>query len=974
MFFCLFLLCSSFEEGKTVSPQTIFGLISKFLKGSLQISDLYPFMKTQLPVDEVVKVFVSLSSDSESLVPNLLQEETKQKLTKIYSLLTGKYDLSQIVNIPDNIIEDLKIIYTELISKDLTMSFNINEKIAQKHFKYVLENYHNFDFKEFLNNLNINPDFSKTECFIRLLINKSYTITKMNEEMNLGNFDQIKYIAKKFNKYTGMGLQFASSIISSNYPLKLLVSILSEYPEKLYRLEEITNHILDFNAVTIDQRIQMLQNYFTQFQYLFNLVEEKLKEHKKILGVLHFSQNISFGRLNLYTLVEEMGYKKSDLDKYLDKLNRLLRASGKEIIEKVINNAFNYPEIYTILDKYITKMRNNLYNLTNPDYSVSIFYKKFINLFNIPIIRNYKDLNSLLVKINTFTNWFKRVDMIIGNKISRFIKMYDDETVPFKKYCLFLLTGDNQYTTLPDDVFQFLSSNTFQKSLEKYGYSEVVNYALNLIISNTHYLIKEDKKKTEWYANIINLNQTLIDLKSEKITVNEILNKIHPDLSKILTIIYQLFTDINNDKTLKQIIYNIDKKFWDAEDFMKQLKAKYNGPLYINEIPSLFTYNEANGYQFNVKILFKPLLNLLDYLQNIYLEAKDHNYEVRYVPYLKDHQVELKNMIDDFFLFVDKKPFSSYLFEKSEENLDVSNNVVSILLLIQSIKDNDLLGLKKLYSAFKGDFTSNGDEGGENINYITIDDKSVMEELVIDNTTKTIDAKNIITGEYVPIEVNKLTLDEGTKIELKKLVIVDSIEIKGDSTLSPSDNDDAIKFSSNNKIEINIKSSTNGGIPHVNLGNIGKTLVYPKNLNVEIDLSKYTDIEGIKNAFSKPIKIISGRTLNAEEWMRRNVANLNIVGFGNKNVLKFTYDKNTKSTLTDDLPENSIYVQYNSQVQPDVSNGLSTGAVVGIVVGAVVIVVALIAFVIIKLRNKKQEKATISVQSLQTGTPDTTFT
>ena len=130
MFFCLFLLCSSFEEGKTVSPQTIFGLISKFLKGSLQISDLYPFMKTQLPVDEVVKVFVSLSSDSESLVPNLLQEETKQKLTKIYSLLTGKYDLSQIVNIPDNIIARLKIIYTTLISKDLTMSFNIDEKIT----------------------------------------------------------------------------------------------------------------------------------------------------------------------------------------------------------------------------------------------------------------------------------------------------------------------------------------------------------------------------------------------------------------------------------------------------------------------------------------------------------------------------------------------------------------------------------------------------------------------------------------------------------------------------------------------------------------------------------------------------------------------------------------------------------------------------------------------------------------------------
>lgn len=198
----------------------------------------------------------------------------------------------------------------------------------------------------------------------------------------------------------------------------------------------------------------------------------------------------------------------------------------------------------------------------------------------------------------------------------------------------------------------------------------------------------------------------------------------------------------------------------------------------------------------------------------------------------------------------------------------------------------------------------------------------------------------------------------------------------GDSTLSPSNpTEDSINFSRNNKVEITIVYS-NGSIPYINLGQIGSGLIYPKSFTIEIDLSGFNSTEQIEEFFSHPIKIMSGRTLNAKQWIQKNVILLKIVGFGNPNILKITYSNSSKSTLLESDPETTIYVEYNSHVNPSSKDkSVTTGAIVGIVIVVVVIVAAVIIFVSINMKKKKQLMAQLSVQSMQSGAlPETSYT
>ena len=539
------------------SKLPIYGLIHKYFKGDLCLKDIYPYLDTNLSIDNI-EIFIKNFESYKSRFPGIIK--LRNNLSTIYHILTDNLNFH-------NFSSEIESIVTSAINDDVCKIFNIDKNIVLDIVNYIFSNAKNFNFKKFLERFNFDSDFSRTSKLILFLIDDNYTIIQMNKDLNIKSFKQIKYFLKMFTKNTPIDISFSFSL--TRYIIELFACVFSEYPKKIKGLSAIAKQILNFRAVSIDERKKLLLSqleFYLELIAIYNYFADN--KYDFLLHIIESFHNFTSGNFRIYDMLENNGFSKEIVKMFIKKINKLILASGKELIEELLVNFFKY---YTA-DEFnkIKFLKRNICKINNPEFYASDFYENFINVFNLSTALECQILDELVQKNNNSSNWFIFLNNILYNIIETLINIYNSE-IPLKYYCKFLLIDDNVYEQLPDIKAKYILHSTFQNLKMNSELSEVVDLVLDFISSSIHLLIDKDKHKTQWYSKMIKLNQTILKLKSSTGIVSDILNDIKPGLSLILPIIQNIFFGINNNKTLKEIISTIDKNF-----YMEKLIKSYN--------------------------------------------------------------------------------------------------------------------------------------------------------------------------------------------------------------------------------------------------------------------------------------------------------------------------------------------------------------------------------------------------------------
>lgn len=914
----LLYFCKSIDENKA----SLFNFINKYFADKIYFNEIYHYLKTDLTMDNIIAIINSLASTKESRIPDVIDLSIKEKLVLIHNLFLSNIDLSFIFK-NEKYINFLKHFINSFIFNELCKMFNVNAKKISLIIVYILDNYHKFNLSNFLNNTNVDANFSRTTKIIQLLFNKKYTLTQMNQELGLNNFDQIKYIAENFNRNTSIGMEFTLSLISSaNYPIKLLITILSEYPRKLTRFNELLYHsCLIFNEAYLKKKINQLCEFFSS-KFVKPIVQLLILEIPQLKKYCNFFMNCKKDN-NINNFFGEI--EKKRLVSYIEELNRILLATGDELIRIFLKNI----SAIDIIEKYINGTING--TVVNVFENFDTFFQVFKQYFYHLVLSDFQTLNEFVQW--TEKNWFNILDWIIGNKLTSLSNIYIKETA-FKKYCTFLLTGKDNYANLPDKDIKYLSLNTFQNSLSKYGYAEFVNFVLGTISSNLHFLINENKQETEWYKKIQKLNLTILKLMSKTTTVNEVLDSIKPGLSNILPIMENIFFEINNNKTLKEIISSIDKNFWDAEYFMRMI-TESNKSITMKAFPNIFTCKKCQ-YQFNIKTIIKPITILI----NIFYELfNTPNYITKNIVHLKEIHKIIKSLLDELYSLFKTKPFSKFIYKITNGNINIDKQIVSFILIMESIKNNENVNNKRFFNAIKG--KANVDITNKEIKYYTANDKYEINKLLINHQSIIIGAFNIIENSYVPIKVRRLSLTNGSNVTTRKLLFSKEINLFGKSSISPLDISDSISFKVIGESSLNFYSTLEG-IPSINFGLIGDNNALPKKFYIHINLSNYNNTESIKKAFLHPVKIASGCNISINLLLHKKTTKLKIIGHQNQNILKLTYNK---SGPTENYQ--SIYIVFNDSQR----NKYKVLLMCSIIIGCFIVVLVISIFIVSRING-----------------------
>lgn len=202
------------------------------------------------------------------------------------------------------------------------------------------------------------------------------------------------------------------------------------------------------------------------------------------------------------------------------------------------------------------------------------------------------------------------------------------------------------------------------------------------------------------------------------------------------------------------------------------------------------------------------------------------------------------------------------------------------------------------------------------------------------------------------LHVENIEIPHLSKVESVPLIIEKSISIKGDSVLKPSDRK-RIDFDADNTVEITFES-VNGKLPLLDLGELGsKYDKKPKSFKIKLDTSKMSDNQ-IQSIFGNGKVLVSGETLNCDEWL----AKTNLIKITGNDGFTFSLKcENINSKLLDYVQRNMVLKADKIETPKKKSNML---IIIIASVAAVVVIIVIIIVVFFVCKRIRREESTSS--------------
>lgn len=195
--------------------------------------------------------------------------------------------------------------------------------------------------------------------------------------------------------------------------------------------------------------------------------------------------------------------------------------------------------------------------------------------------------------------------------------------------------------------------------------------------------------------------------------------------------------------------------------------------------------------------------------------------------------------------------------------------------------------------------------------------------------------------------IENLTIAPGSKVAAVNLVIEQTLSISGDSSLRPSEGS-KIEIKKDNTVDIKLEAE-DAKLPKLDLGNVGADYqIAPKELEIKMNLADVDEKE-IENEFGNGKVVVSGRTLNCEQWIEKTSIS-NIVGSED-----FVFELICEDSRLLELPLRSMVLKAKSNATSKPKDNLA--AIIGGVIGAVVVIAVIIVVVLFVMKKKEKRES-----------------